>query len=152
MQCNISTYRTYAHAELTLGWPVQSRGLDLPLLNTELVVSLHWWGCQQLPVHPARSRVMDCIILCCWHCSIPEGWVPPTPTSLSFFSPVCLFSSFPSAFHCLFKLFSIISVLSPDMCQISSLKPLLQQQCDCAHAVHFFLHLLVFTPTQYEMW
>lgn len=45
---------------------------DLPLLNTELVVSLRWWGYQQPPVHLTRSRVMDCVVVCCWHCSRPE--------------------------------------------------------------------------------
>lgn len=118
MQSTMSTYSTCTHAELTLGWPVSSRGPDLPLLNTELVVSLHWWGCQQLPVHPARSRVMDCVIPCCWHCSRPEvEYAPPTnsppppPLScLSVLPPLFAFSSFSPC---------VCQILNPLMCTFS---------------------------------
>lgn len=99
-----SSYHTRAHAELTLGWPVQSRGLHLPLLTAELVVSLHWWECQQLPIRSARSRVMDCVIPGCWCCSRSE--VEFIPRLAYFRHAPFLASFFVSVDYCLFFLFS----------------------------------------------
>lgn len=107
-----NSHTEYTHAELAISWPGQNRGLDLPLQNTELVVSLYWWRYQQVPVHLPRSRVMDCVILWCWHCRRPE--VEHTS--------VC------SIFHCLCACI-VCSTFSPALCQQSSLKPLQQQQC-----------------------
>lgn len=130
---------TNIRAELALGWPVQSRGLDLPLLNTGLVVSLRWWGCQQLPVHPARSRVMDCVILCCWHCSRPEvEYTPPTSPphththpSLSLLPvPSSPFPSLQVVFHSFYTFPWCVSNILPK-------NPSSSDGAKSAHVVHF---------------
>lgn len=144
---------TNIRAELALGWPVQSRGLDLPLLNQGLVVSLRWWGCQQLPVHPARSRVMDCVILCCWHCSRPEvEYTPPTspphththPSLSSLPVPSSPFPSLQVVFH---------SFYTFPWC-VSNILPKNPSSSDGAkvHMLYTFWLFLAFTPAQYETW